>query len=149
MEYLKENKKSPLFVLTFSISVILLGISLSQDAYYTGDRQDSVGSSSLIAFLFGWMNIAGPGISWLANPALIISYIQHSRGKLKHALYYSLAALLLCLIFLLFREIIVSEAGHTGEITGYGLGYWLWLSSISINAIGIGFNFKKSMSRNE
>lgn len=148
MEYRKENKKSPLFVITFTFSVILLGIALSQDAYYTGDRQDSVGSSSLVAFLFGWMNIAGPGISWLANPALIISYIQHSRGKLKLALYYSLAALLLCLIFLLFREIIVSEAGHTGEITGYGLGYWLWLSSISINAIGIGFDFKMSISRN-
>lgn len=149
MEYGKENKKSPIFVLTLSISVVFLGISLSQDAYYTGDHRDSLGSSSLVAFLLGWMNIAGPGISWLANPALIISYVHHSRGKLKPALYYSLAALLLSLTFLLFREIIVSEAGHTGEITGYGLGYWLWLSSISTNVIGIGFNFKKSITRNQ
>lgn len=41
----------------------------------------------------------------------------------------ALLAILFILSFLLYRTVLMNEAGHFGSITGYGLGYWLWLSS--------------------
>ena len=137
MEQRINRKSSTILILTISVSIILLSIALTQDAYYTGKKEDSIGSGGIFAFLLGWMNITAAGISWLANPALIISYIKHAKGKLKHALYFAIAALVFSLSFLLFNEIIVNESGSKSLITGYGPGYWFWLASIIADLAGI------------
>ena len=98
--------------------------------------KESVGSFGLIALLFGWMNIFGVGISWTANPLLLISWRILFIGKWKLSFIFSLLALLFSLIFLLFNEIIANEGGSKSKIIAYDMGYWLWLSSCGINFIG-------------
>ena len=54
----------------------------------------------------------------------------------KLSLPLSLITTIISVSFLFFKEIMINEAGHFGEITGYKLGYWLWISSMIIMLIG-------------
>ena len=123
-------------ILTITISGFLLLLSLNNDAYYIKNRQDSLGSFGLIAFLLGWMNLFGAGICWLANPFLMFSWIFQMSGSKKNSFVLAILALFFSLLFLLFGNILVNEAGQHSEITNYGTGYWLWLGSCGINLIG-------------
>ena len=113
----------------------MLLISLTQNAYFTTGMNESVGSFGLVAFLFGWMGLSGAGVSWLANPLLIISWILLFRNS-KVSLILSGLALFFAFSFLGFKEVIVNEGGGKSEIIAYGNGYWLWLSSCGLNLMG-------------
>lgn len=142
------NKKSLLLkILVVFISLVLLILSLTQNAFYVTDMKESVGSFGLIAFLLGWLDIFEAGISWLANPLLIISWIVLIFGRSKFSLIISLLAVIFSLSFLFFKDIILNEGTlDHGEIIAYGNGYWLWLSSCVINFLGncIIFSIEKS-----
>ncbi|MFK7049096.1 hypothetical protein FLACOL_01838 [Flavobacterium columnare] len=131
-----KNKHQNLKILIVSLSLILLLMSLTQNAYYIAEMKDSIGSFGLTSFLLGWFDIFGPGISWLANPLLIISWIVLIFKNSKISLYLSFMAVVFSLSFLFFKEIIVNEAGEKSEIIVYGNGYWLWLSSCVLNFFG-------------
>ena len=132
------NKKYlPLKIVIISISFVLLFLSLTQNAYYVTGMEESVGSFGLIAFLLGWLDIFEAGITWLANPLLIISWIILLFGKSKFSLILSLLAILFSFSFLFFKNIILNEGTlQHGEIIAYVNGYWLWLSSCGINFLG-------------
>lgn len=123
-------------ILTITISGFLLLLSLNNNAYYIKNMQDSLGSFGLVAFLLGWMNLFGAGICWLANPFLIFSWIFQMSGSKKNSFILAILALFFSLLFLLFGNVLVNEAGQHSEITSYGIGYWLWLGSCGINFIG-------------
>jgi len=112
------------------ISILLFLLALTRECYLA-NHKPSVGSFGLISFLLGWLNVSWSGISWLANPLLILSYISIFKNE-KWAIGFSLLALCFSLSFLLVDKVIVDEAGHNGKITGYLSGYWLWIASIAV-----------------
>lgn len=122
-------------IITLSFSLFFA--SLTQNAFFVGENEESVGSFGLIAFLLGWLNLFGAGISWLANPLLSLSWATLMFGNLKKALIFSALALLFSLSFMLFGDIIANEGGGHKPITDYDIGYYLWLSSCGINFLGI------------
>jgi Flp pilus assembly protein TadB len=71
-----------------------------------------VGKSS--AFYFVVYHIKNPGLS----------------------LKISIAAAIVSLSFLFFKQIMVNEAGNYSKIISYNLGYWLWVLSAVIMLIG-------------
>ncbi|MCW1148549.1 hypothetical protein [Flavobacterium lacisediminis] len=142
-ENLTEKELKKLRLIIFVLSCILFIISLTQTAYIT-EPADSIASHAFIAFLTGWLNFMGPGISWFANPLLIISWILLLNNKIKFSLISSFISVLFCLSFLLFNKIALDEAVNYGEILGYGTGYWFWLTSCIIALIGsILINYKE------
>ena len=112
------------------ISLLLFLLALSRECYLV-NHKPSIGSFGLISFLLGWLNVSWSGISWLANPLLILSYIFLFKSE-KWAIGFSLLALGFSLSFLFVDNILVNEAGHTGKITGYLSGYWFWVASICV-----------------
>ncbi|UOK41596.1 MULTISPECIES: hypothetical protein [Flavobacterium] len=133
---LNNKQIEVLKILTFSLSALLFIASLTQNTYLVNNNEESVGSFGLIAFLLGWMNLFGAGISWLANPFLLISWGTLLFGNTKKTLIFSGLALLFSLSFLLFGDIIANEGGGHKQITTYAIGYYLWTSSCGINFIG-------------
>ena len=125
---LTEKEIKTLRIIVFILSFVVFIVSLTQTAYIT-EPADSIASNAFVAFLTGWLNFMGPGISWFANPLLIISWILLLNNKIKFSLILSFIAVLFCLSFLLFNKIALDEAVNYGEILGYGSGYWLWLTS--------------------
>ena len=89
-----------------------------------------------MVFLLGWFAVltGGAGISWIANPLLLISWF-FLKKKLKVSLFLSLFATLFALSFLLFDTILANEAGHYQQIISRKAGYWLWLLS-SVSMLG-------------
>lgn len=131
MEIIQENNTKKERTTIFIVSLLLFVISLSQTAFLTDSNGDNE-MESILALLIGWMNIFGPGISWLANPLFLFSLLSLMANKLKWSLIFSFLAILFALSFLMFKTILISEAGHRGNITAYGIGYWLWISSFGI-----------------
>jgi len=117
-------------IIALIISILLLLLALTRECYLV-EGKTSIGSFGLISFLLGWLNISLSGISWLANPLLILSYIFLFKNE-KWAIGFSLLALGFSLSFLFVNNILVNEAGHTGKITGYLSGYWFWVASIGV-----------------
>ncbi len=118
-------------------SIALFLVSLTQKCYLTDFANDK-GMSSLLALLTGWLGVImshGPAISWLANPALAVSWILFSSNS-KYALLVSLVTLCLMVSFLFFKKVLVNEAGHYGTIIRYEPGYWLWLASAIVMIAG-------------
>lgn len=123
--------------ISLGLTIVLFIASLTQNAYYINDGVDSVGSYGFMALLFGFFGLGGAGISWLANPILVLSLIHLKRNNLRKAQIFGGIALLFGLSFLFFDEIIANEGGGKAPITSYGLGYWLWLSSLIANFVGL------------
>jgi hypothetical protein len=124
-----SNKSLKRLFLIASIGLFIA--SLTQDCYCT----DSRCANSIAVLLSGSLGffLSPGGFTWLANPFIIISWINKNRKK---SLIYSTLAFTLSLSFLFFNKIIDNESGDYNQITGYRLGYWLWLSSIAVAAVG-------------
>lgn len=83
----------------------------------------------LWCILFGWTILAtGAGISWLANPLVILTWIMFSKN-IKAAAWLSLFALIFSSSFLFADEIIANEAGTYRKIAHIGIGYYFWFIS--------------------
>lgn len=113
-----------------SLSILTFIISLTQECYCTISECDD----SIMAFLLGFFGILSGVVSWFANPALFYSWIHIKNNK--KSTRFSLLALFLAGIFLIYRKVGFGEARHINEIISYGLGYWLWLFSIGIIFFG-------------
>lgn len=128
----KDNKTIYLKKGTILISLLLLLSSFTQSAFCVGSKE----IESLFAFLFGFFVVMETGISWLANPLLICSWLLIYKNT-RHSQYLSILAVLLSLSFLLLTKVVTNEGGYPNTISSYGTGYWLWLSSCVVNCIGI------------
>jgi len=114
-------------------SIGLFVTSLTQPAFSAGNWVETPG---WFAVLFGIFALSGAGLSWLANPLLILSWLTFAEKKV--SFLFSLLAVIAGSSFLLFTQIIVNEAGGYGPITDRHLGYWLWLSSTIVMLAGNG-----------
>lgn len=113
------------------LSIVTFIISLTQKSYCTDECGDSI-----TALIFGFFAIISGlvGLSWYANPLLLISWFTIKDNK--YSTIFSKISFLLSFSFLLFNEIIIDEAGHYSKIVSYELGYWLWISSTIIMVLG-------------
>jgi hypothetical protein len=118
---------------TLSISIGLFAISLTQKCYCT---DSSCGDSIAVVFV-GALGVimGGACLAWLANPALVTSWM-FVKKKPTLSLIMSVAALLISLSFLLFDKIVDNEGGGSSKIISYRAGYWLWVSSAFVMFIG-------------
>ena len=138
MDKIIQRKVYLTLLIAMSITVLSFLLSLTQNAYYINDEEESIGSLGLIALLLGFFGISGgSGIAWFANPCLFMSFIHLKRDNLRKAKIFSFISVILGLSFLFFDKVISNEGGAKSEITSYGIGYWLWLSSLTSNFLGI------------
>jgi hypothetical protein len=120
--------RKPLGPLTV-LSILLFIASLTQKAFHTKNGSEDAYGAALL--LTGWMGVVDGHYSWLANPALFVSWGQGKRREPLLALGTALVALLFAASFLFRKTIAMNEGGHGEAITGYGPGYWLWIASIT------------------
>ena len=134
-----------IIILNASIGVFLT--SLTQQCFCT---TDSCGYS--IAAVFSGaigLLLGGAGITWLANPILLASWIWFKK-KQHLSLIASFISTLISLSFLLFKDVMINEAGNYDQITSYKLGYWLWvLSSFIMFAGNVWLYFIKTKANKE
>lgn len=122
----------------FSTIVLIIGTGLFIGSlFYNCYCTDRGCHTSAEALAFGWLGVftGGAGITWLANPLLVISWIFLERQK-KAAWLLALMAFIISSSFLTFPIIIEDEAGHFGNITKVSSGYWLWLASCCTTFLG-------------
>ncbi|HEY8927790.1 MAG TPA: hypothetical protein VIM55_01265 [Mucilaginibacter sp.] len=125
-------KKHPVSNVLRLLSIVLYVFALTQACFDTQAQagESGEGIALLISGAFGFFSSAA-GLTWLANPALWISWI-FMRRRYTLSMITSLASLIIGLLFLKVSEFMVNEGGTYSDITGYRIGYWLWLSSITL-----------------
>ncbi|TXF76248.1 hypothetical protein [Chryseobacterium sp.] len=140
-----ETKKSSLPLTFFLVSLFIFFFSILFDAFYVDKTPSEF--SAFSALLLGWAYLGGPGISWVGNVFLWISYLFILKRRTKTSAVLSFIAVSFMLSFLFFDTTIVSENNFEEKITGYGLGYYMWLSSGFIILIGsLYLTFKKNLN---
>jgi hypothetical protein len=132
-EVIIEEEKSKLKIPVLITGLGLFVISLFNISFCT----DNSCRTSIETLLIGWLAMltGGAGLTWFANPLLIISWVLIAKNK-KAAWLFGLFATLVSISFLKFQVVIENEAGHYNPITKIGVGYWLWLSSCATTFIG-------------
>lgn len=118
-----------------SIGIFLL--SLPQRSYcLNGLCKNELYGFGLVAV--GWFGVFFDPLasySWIANPLLIMAWIEMHKNQFV-SFVLSLFSTALCLSFLSVRIMLTSESGEHGTVTGYQAGYWLWLSSSAFFLVG-------------
>jgi len=119
-------KVSTLVKITLGVSIGLMLLALTQEAYCTAEGC----MHSMMAFIFGIFGIFIGGnetFAWFANPLLISAWLFIKHRKASFSL--SLLSTLIAVSFLIFDKVVINEAGHRSIITRYVAGYWLWIGS--------------------
>ncbi|MEZ0184174.1 hypothetical protein AB9T89_18150 [Flavobacterium oncorhynchi] len=131
--------------LTIGLSLLIFGISLTQNALVVNYNNEIRVSSSLDYLLMGAIAFLGGGlleqIIWLANPLSFFA-IRFLIKNDKRAILLSLIASGLAILFSFWTQILGAESGAMAKIVSFELGYYLWLASILILTIGILINHK-------
>jgi len=124
-----------------TIAVLLYILSLTQEGFCT---VSNCGGNWIGLYLVGLGAIGGilsiAGMVWYANPLLWAAW-WFLKKDIKKALYFSAAATVLSLAFLLCKEIADQRPGQESYITDYKSGYWLWVASMVYTLIGSGILF--------
>ncbi|KMQ66201.1 hypothetical protein ACM46_01165 [Chryseobacterium angstadtii] len=117
------------------VSIVFFIAALALPAVF---RQKASEIYGFTCFLMGWMDLYGNGISWLANPVLIFSWIFLLVKKPKIAAFLGLISVGAAVYYLTETEITVYESGsnHNYPISSYGIGYYLWVVSCLTMFIG-------------
>ena len=140
-----STKRKKAYVL---LSATLYLASLTQDAFFIGRADYDAWASSAWLVAVGWAGAflgGGAALVWFANPLLFLSWVL-SFFNLKLARWASACTTLLAASFLLFDEVITSEAPTYSTITHYRAGYWLWLASCVAYAACLWFPTENSMT---
>ncbi|BBI69064.1 MULTISPECIES: hypothetical protein [Psychrobacter] len=122
-----------LIKITLGVSIGLMLLALTQEAYCTAEGC----MHSMMAFIFGIFGMFIGGnetLTWFANPLLILAWLLIKYRKTSFLL--SLLSTLIAVSFLMFDEVVVTEAGHSSMTTRYALGYWLWVGSHAVMVLG-------------
>lgn len=126
---LESQKVKVLNIFLLTLCIILFIASLFLLPFTVEGDNPKPWPIGLWCFLLGWLTIAkAGGLSWLANPLLIISWLMFKRN-IKVAIGLSFAAIIFCSSFLFFDEVVTNEAGLPRRISSVGIGYYLWLTS--------------------
>ena len=126
-------KALTLIKITLGVSIGLMLFTLTQEAYCTAEGC----MHSMMAFIFGVFGMFIGGnetLTWFANPLLILAWLFIKCRKVSFLL--SLLSTLIAVSFLMFDEVVITEAGHSSMITRYALGYWLWIGSHTVMVLG-------------
>ena len=140
-----STKRKKAYVL---LSAMLYLASLTQDAFFINRVDYDAWASSAWLVAVGWAGAllgGGAALVWFANPLLFLSW-GLSFFSLKLARWASVYTALLAASFLLFDEIITSEAPTYSTITHYRAGYWLWLASCVVYAACLWFPVEDSVA---
>jgi hypothetical protein len=140
-------KSKNIKIITIVLSLLIFGISLSQNAVIVNyDEIKAV--SSLEYFFMGSTAFIGGGlleqIIWLANPLCFFA-IRFLIKNDDRAITLSVIALVLAISFSFWNEILGAESGAMAKIISLELGYYLWVLSILILTIGILINYKATL----
>lgn len=132
MEYIVSSKLK-ITKTSIIVSIVLFIVSLTGDCFCTDRRC----LESLYVLIGGMIGLAtgGAALTWIANPLLLISWLNIGRNQTL-SMYTSLFATLCSVGFLWFDKVIIDEVGHTGVIVSYQYGYWLWVASCVAILIG-------------
>ncbi len=126
-------KTMALLKTALGVSIGLMLFALTQEAYCTAEGC----MHSMMAFIFGIFGMFIGGnetLAWFANPLLILAWLFIKYRKVSFLL--SLSSTLIAVSFLMFDEVVITEAGHSSMITRYTLGYWLWIGSHAVMVLG-------------
>lgn len=117
--------------ITLYISIGLFLLSLICPCFDTGKDVGDWGQGAILLIMgIGWFIYPIPYGIWLANPALLFSWIL-VRRKPVTSFILSLVATVLALCFLLCKELLTDESGSNyAPIVEHKIGYWLWLASM-------------------
>ncbi len=122
----------------YAIGVLLYIISLTQEGFCTVSRcGNNWNGLTMVALgaIGGILSVAG--MVWYANPLLWAAW-WFLKKDTKKAVYFSLAASLLSLSFLLCNEIADQRPGKLSYITEYKAGYWFWMATMICTFTGSG-----------
>jgi len=115
-----------------AISAALFATALTQPGFLWGQRTLAPAPAWRL-LLYGWQAVAHGYIEWLANPALLASWVLALVGRRSPSLGAAGIALALMLVFL-SRRTLELPAGPAA--LAYGAGYWLWLGSALLMLLG-------------
>ncbi|MFO0936732.1 MAG: hypothetical protein U0798_09495 [Gemmataceae bacterium] len=121
-----------------ALSIFVFLLSRPFDGFYTDDRIPPRPSGpGMWLLLLGWLGVLDGIPAWLANPALLITWLTMGFRIIRFlALACSLVALGFALSFLLNHDIMQNEGGARTNIVGYGPGYVIWITSMVIALFG-------------
>ncbi len=123
--------KTSSFILILSIGLVIA--SFTQTAYCT----DNHCADAFAIYISGGLGfyLSPAGLTWLANPLLIISWATFNS---KHRLSFimSLLSSIASISFLAFNKIIDNSIGSYDRIISYKLGYWLWMAGSLVMFMG-------------
>lgn len=126
------------------VSLLLLGLSFTQNSYYLEGIPENEHPSTVFLFFLGWIGFLGDYLTgtilWMANPLYILSILLCCTGKRITAFILSLIASILAFSFSLFDGAMVSKTETYAKIISLETGYWLWLGSIALLMVGIGLS---------
>lgn len=135
---------------TIALSVLLLALSLFQNAIVVNYNDELRTDGALDYFLGGGFAFIGggffEGIIWLANPLCFIAVTKMKKDNEK-AVLLSVIASALAISFSFWNEILGAESGAIAKIISLELGYYLWLSSILVLTTGIFIYYKMSLKQ--
>jgi hypothetical protein len=131
-------------IIIIILCLIVFAISLPQLALKINDYNGPVDMHSYELFLVGGIAFLGGGIIetiiWLANPLSLIAIIIFFKSD-EICKVFSIASLMVALIYTFWKKVLVAENGRMGDIEKLCSGYWLWITSIMILNIGIFYYF--------
>jgi hypothetical protein len=112
------------------LSIATFLLCLTQVAYYD-NLPDDPAPSAAVAFFMGWLGMITGNFEWLANPALLFSWIAALRRRIIPSLISASLSVLLIVSFLRRAEVVYygDNVDRHAVIQAYGPGYWLWLAS--------------------
>ncbi len=110
------------------MSVLLFGAALTQPAFFRGAQAASSGAGWRL-LLQGWRGVPLGYVEWLANPALLVSWIAAGRAHCRLSAASACCAATLMLAFLARRTLASPFSASGTQIVSHGAGYWLWLGS--------------------
>lgn len=119
------------------LSLCLYLFCLSRSAFSVRAAEQEPLSGSLILFL-GWLQTIDiamvglfVGLSWFANPIVVITWICLFVSRYRVATYLGAVAVLLSVSFLFGKKAHINSF-DADDIISYGVGYWLWIASIGM-----------------
>ena len=120
------------------ISIAIFLASLTQTTLVYKGYNGTNSFSAVSMLLMGTIAILGGGILewfiWLANPFYLLSIYYFYRKNAVRSLGYSLISTFLAMLFLSWKQILISESGSMGNILFLKAGYYLWLIGIVMMA---------------
>lgn len=137
--------------LTIGLSLVLLIISLTQNAVVVNYNDELRTDGAIGYFLGGGFAFIGggffEGIIWLANPLCFIA-VKNWKKDSEKAFWFAVIASALAISFSFWKELLGAESGAMAKIISLQLGYYLWLSSILTLTIGASINYKTALQEN-